>query len=124
MAISQKRKDDIIKALLVYPTIEEVAKATRVNKSTIYRLLNEDEAFRSDYNTARSEALKETARTLQTALTPAIKVLTDTIADEEVKPQIRLNAVDMLLRHFYKVEEVTNIEERLEALEQEKDDSM
>lgn len=117
MAISQKRKDDIIKALLVYPTIEEVAKATKVNKSTIYRLLNEDEAFRSDYNTARSEALKETARTLQTALTPAIKVLTGTIADEEVKPQIRLNAVDMLLRHFYKVEEVTNIEERLEALE-------
>ena len=117
MAISQKRKDDIIKALLTLPTIEDVAKQCGVNKSTIYRLLKKDEAFKHDYESARVEVLKETARALQMAMPSAIQVLTETITDKEQKPQIRLNAVDMLMRNFYKVEEVTNIEERLEALE-------
>lgn len=104
--------------------MEEVAKQCNVHKSTIYRLFKNDEAFKSDYNNARMEVLKESSRALQMAMPDAINVLVDTINDTEQKPQIRLNAIDMLMRHFYKVEEVTNIEERLEALEQEKDDSM
>ena len=44
--------------------------------------------------------------------------LVDILEDKEIKPQIRLNAVDMLLRHAYKQTELVDILTRIEALEE------
>lgn len=61
--------------------------------------------------------MKEAARSMQTNIAPALEVLKDIISDQEEKAQVKINAIDTFMRHFYRLEEITDIEARLETLE-------
>lgn len=54
---------------------------------------------------------------LQANINRAVTELVAIIEDDETAPQVRLNAIDMLLRHAYKQTEIVDILERLDVLE-------
>lgn len=61
--------------------------------------------------------LADNCHALQASMGKAIKELVAVIDDEDTSPQVRLNAIDMLLRHSYRLTEQVEIMERLEKLE-------
>ena len=65
--------------------------------------------------------LAENCHELQAHMSRAISELVEIIEDENTATQIRLNAIDMLLRHTYKQTEMVDILERLSALERIKE---
>lgn len=50
-------------------------------------------------------------------MSKAIEELVAVIDDDDTSPQVRLNAIDMLLRHSYRLTEQIEIMERLDKLE-------
>ena len=117
MSKKDKTKDRIIMGLLANVTVSETARATGISESTIYRYLRDVE-FRQEYEKKRIEMLKDNCHTLQANMNKAIYELVDIIGNDETSPQIRLNAIDMLLRHSYRLTEQCDILERLEKLEE------
>lgn len=116
MGKKEKTKDRIIAGLLANSTVSETAKAIGISESTIYRYLKSEE-FREEYEHKRIEMLSDNCHTLQANMNKAINELVDIIGCKDNSPQIKLNAIDMLLRHSYRLTEQCDILERLEKLE-------
>ena len=62
--------------------------------------------------------LEDNCHTLQSNMNKAINELVAIIDNKATSPQVRLNAIDMLLRHTYKQTEMIDILARLDALEE------
>lgn len=107
----------MIVALLNNVTVTAASKATGICEDTIYKYLRDPEFVR-EYDARRKAMLEDSCHTLQAKMSKAIDELVKIIENEETKPQIRLNAIDMLLRHAYKQTELVDILARLDALEE------
>jgi hypothetical protein len=109
--------EKIILALLSNPTVTDAAKELGVTPQTIYNRLRDD-SFRSLYAERRQQVLSENCYRLQGYVGDAIETLHDVVVDEMgTATQVRLNAADALLRHCYRLTELTDILQRLEKLE-------
>lgn len=106
-------------ALLQNVSVSATSKATGISEATIYKYLKDVE-FKEEYEAKRKEMMEDSCHTLQAKTGRAISELVEIIEDKEIKPQIRLNAIDMLLRHSYRMTEQFDILERLEKLEEMK----
>lgn len=111
-----KKKESVLDALVCTTTIAEASKKTGVARSTIYKYMK-DADFLEEYNNRRKVLLQENCRALQNEMKGAVKDLLQIRTDKTNSPQVRLNAIDMQLRHTYKLTEQCDILERLEALE-------
>jgi hypothetical protein len=107
----------LLVGLLQNITVSATAKATGISEATIYKYLN-DEEFCQEYEAKRRELLNDSCHTLQANMHMAVGELVSIIQDKSNKAQIRLNAIDMLLRHAYKQTELSDILDRLSALEE------
>lgn len=114
--MKEKTKDLIIAGLLTNTTVRATAQATGISEATIYRYLNDDK-FKKEYESRRRDMLVDNCHKLQANMGKAISELVDIIDSKETAPQVRLNAIDTLLRHTYKQTEIVDILTRLEALE-------
>ncbi len=114
--MKEKTKDLIIAGLLANTTVRATSQAIGVAESTIYRYLN-DEQFKKEYESKRRDMLVDNCHKLQANMGKAINELVEIIDSKDTAPQIRLNAIDTLLRHTYKQTEIVDILTRLEALE-------
>lgn len=114
--MKEKTRDRIITGLLANTSVRATSQATGISESTIYRYLK-DEGFRKEYEDRRREMMIENCHMLQANMGNAINELIDIINDSKTAPQIRLNAIDTLMRHAYKQTELVDILTRLEALE-------
>lgn len=109
--------EKIIAGLLSNPTVAEAAKSLGLTPQTIYNRLRDDD-FRVRYAEARQQVLTEDCYKLQSYLSAVIDQIYGVAIDETgTATQIRLNACDMLLRHCYRLTEITDILSRLEKLE-------
>lgn len=109
--------EKIIAGLLSNPTVAEAAKSLGLTPQTVYNRLRDD-AFRVRYAEARQQVLTEDCYKLQSYLSAVIDQIYGVAIDETgTATQIRLNACDMLLRHCYRLTEITDILSRLEKLE-------
>ncbi len=92
---NQKRA---IKALLQYPTIDQVAEAIGVNSRTIHRWLNEP-GFRLALSQAEGEAIDQVARRLLVLGDKAIDAIEDVLdcPDQEGASNKRLAALCCML---------------------------
>ena len=113
--MKDKTKDLIITGLLANTTVRNTSRATGISEATIYRYLG-DEQFKQEYEKRRMEMMIDNCHTLQANMGKAINELVDIIDSDKTSPQIRLNAIDMLLRHTYKQTELVDIIKRIEAL--------
>lgn len=95
----------------------EASKSIGVTPQTIYNKLRDDQ-FKARYAEARNQVLSEDCYKLQSYLSDAIDQIHDVAIDEMgTATQIRLNACDMLLRHCYRLTELTDVLTRIEKLE-------
>ena len=109
--------EKIITALLSNPSIKEAAKSINITPQTVYNRLRDD-SFKTRYAEARRQVLSEDCYRLQSYLADAIEQIHDVAIDEMgTATQIRLNACDMLLRHCYRLTELTDVLARIEKLE-------
>ena len=108
--------EKIIGALISNPSILDASKSLKITPQTIYNKLR-DADFREKYAEARREVLEQNCYILQSYLSDAIDQIHKVVVDDEASDQIRLNACDMLLRHCYRLTELTDILVRLEKVE-------
>lgn len=111
-----RTKELIIAGLLTNTTVRATAQATGISEATIYKYLK-DEGFKQEYEDRRRAMLEDNCHMLQANMNKAINELVAIIDDEDTAPQVRLNAIDMLLRHTYKQTELVDILSRLDVLE-------
>lgn len=114
--MKEKTKDIIIAGLLANTTVSATARATGISEATIYRYLSNEE-FKREYEDRRTSMLVDNCHKLQANMEKAINELVEIIDNKDTAPQIRLNAIDTLLRHTYKQTELVDILTRLDALE-------
>ena len=106
-----------IKALLKYPTIDQVAEAIGVNPRTVYRWLD-DPNFKAGLSQAEGAALDLATRRLLLLSDKAIDALESVLDDpaQEGAGNKRL-AAQAVLDHLLKLRELRNVEERIVNLE-------
>ena len=116
IARKSKTREKIIAGLLANTTVRATSQAVGISEATIYRYLK-DADFKQEYERKRREMMADNCHMLQASMNRAVTELVAIIEDDETAPQVRLNAIDMLLRHAYKQTEIVDILERLDALE-------
>lgn len=112
----RSKKDTVMIALLKYATVSEASRQTGIAPATIYRYLK-DENFKKEYEDKRIEMIMDSCKALQAGMSSSITELKRIIEDKEQSAQVHLNAIDMLLRHSYRMTEQCDILARIEALE-------
>ena len=112
----EKTRETILNGLLVNTTVRETSKAIGISEATIYRYLKED-GFKEEYEQRRRAMLEDNCHKLQASMAQAIDELIGVINDKEVGVQVKLNAIDMLLRHTQRLTDQIDIMNRIENLE-------
>jgi hypothetical protein len=105
-----------IAALLEHGSKTRAARAAKVNRSTLYRWLQEDAAFQAALAAATAAALKEFSTTLVRLADKAAQALEDAL-DKEQDIQYRLRAADIVTSKLLVVRELVDLEGRISALE-------
>ena len=95
---------------------EEIMKAAGIGKTRYYRL-KADPEFMRIVNERRGDIVRGAVMRMESFLTEDVERLQDIIRDEEVKPQVRVNAIQLLLTQFNNYKMLTDIQERVESLE-------
>lgn len=104
--------------MLANPTIRAASAACGVSETQIYRRLR-DLGFKERYDSARRELLDRATAVLQGRLAGAIEVMGEICQDTETAPQVRLNAADAIIRNSLKLTEISDVLQRLDALEEQ-----
>ena len=114
-----RKAEQAVAALLQFPTIPEAAKAAGVSERTLYGWLQE-EGFREQYRSARTEVVRHAVTMVQRASGEAVEVLRDVMNSPESPTSSRVSAAKTILELALKAVELEDLESRLEALAGEK----
>ena len=111
-----KNDEKILAALIANRSVPEAARAAGVSERTVYSRLADDD-FRAEYEQRRRCTLDTACKTLQSALTDAVDVLTNIMKDADTSPQSRITAARSVLEYGVKLTELTDLAARVAALE-------
>ena len=119
MADGQRKKaeDALLLALACGATVEAAGRQCGLSERTIYRRLREPD-FRQRLQDLRADMVQRTAGTLTAAATEAVRTLLD-LQKPAAPPPVRLGAAKAILEIGMKVREVAELEQRLQALEEQ-----
>ena len=106
-----------LEALLDGANIQDAAAAAGVNRKTLGRWLTEP-LFWKTYQLNSRHALELAARRLTGKLDMAVDMLASVMEDDEAPPGVRLRAAQQVIEGSLKLLDVTDIQERLAALEE------
>jgi hypothetical protein len=109
--------DLLLMTLACGATVEAAAQKAGVSRATVLRRLREPK-FQQRLQDFRSDMVKRTAGMLTAASMEAVKTLLD-LQKVSVPAAVRLGAARSVLEIGIKVREVSDLEERLSALEQQ-----
>ncbi len=111
-------------ALLTEPTLQDAAKATGVNRSTLYKWLQEP-GFQAAYRDARRQAVHRATARLQEISSEAVEVLREVMGDKAQQGAARVGAARLVLDFAARMTETEDlerrVEERLAAIEGQKE---
>lgn len=110
--------ETIIAAILEHGSIRAAAAALSCGERTIHTRMKKD-SFIQQYKTARAEGIKAATAKLQSRTAAAVDTLTEIMNDNNVSPQVRINAAAQVLCYAAKMTETTDIIERIEELERD-----
>ena len=106
-----------LEALLDGANIQDAAAAAGVNRKTLGRWLTEP-LFWKTYQLNSRRGLELAARRLTGKLDMAVDMLASVMEDDEAPPGVRLRAAQQVIEGSLKLLDVTDIQERLAALEE------
>lgn len=112
-----RRQRAVLPHLLTTPSLEEGCRKARVSKTTVYAWLKEP-AFQAEVKRLRQALVDEAFDRLKAGLTQAVDKLLE-LLHVEGQLGIQLRAAQTLLEYGTKAIELQEMENRLEALEQE-----
>lgn len=118
MARQRRSDEEIIAAILEAGSIRQAAASLGIQERTIYTRAKNKE-FKLLYLKARRDLLEDAAASLQAKTGEAIRVIYDLMKDEKVAAQTRLSCAESILRHAEKIADVSNLEAKINALEDE-----
>ncbi len=110
------RQRRLVELLLAGTTLTEAAQRLGVGRKTVYRWLQRP-AVQQALRELEQERWSELSRKLQHCASEAIDTLVD-LMRHAVTPSTRLRAATTLLELSIKVEQLVDLEQRIEALEQ------
>ena len=111
------RQQRAIESLLLGNSKGMAATAAGVTGATLSRWLREDADFRIQLSGLSDLALKDAAIRLKSTLDMSVEIMQETMQDPKVHASVRLRAADLAAGHAIKLLEVSDILERIEALE-------
>ena len=106
----------IVAALLSTATNREAALSVRLTEAQLYSRMKRPE-LREKLAEAKTKALELATAAAQGRTVEAVDTIAGVMRDSSVSAQTRLNAADALLRNAARLTEITDVLERLEALE-------
>jgi AcrR family transcriptional regulator len=116
----RRSADERLLALLACgATVEAAARQAGVSESTVYRRLA-DRDFRRRLQAVRADFVQRTAGTLTAAATEAVRTLLELLKPAS-PAAVRLGSARSVLELGMKVREVSDLEERMAALEERLD---
>ena len=89
-------------------TQRDAARAAGVSEKTMQRALK-DPDFKSELDARRKEVIDNTCIMLQSMLPQAVKTAVGIMDDEDVAPQVRLNAADTIMRYTMRLTELCDV---------------
>lgn len=95
---------------------DEIMQAAGIGKQKYYALKRDPEFIRL-VNERRGDIVRGAVMKMESFLTEDVELLQDIITDEEVRPQVRVNAIQLMLTQFNNYKMLTDIQERVENLE-------
>lgn len=93
-----------------------VADEVGLKRDGVYKRISTPQ-FKAMYNEANKQVLQEVIAAIQSGLTKGVDEVNEIIDDFSTPPQVKVNAVQMLLNAYCKYNELYTLTERVEALE-------
>lgn len=112
-----RKRDQLLNALMAFPTVTQAAQAAGVSRTRAYELMAEPE-FRDELNRAKRTTLEASTRYMQTAVSECVETLMGIVRDESNAPQVRINAAQVVLSNARAFTEAVDLVPRIEALEE------
>lgn len=109
-------REKILAALLTCSTKKEAASLAGVSVRTVHTYL-QDPDFAAEYMEAKKNLIRDAGDQIKRSLAPAIEALHTIATDPKAAKTARVNAARTLLEYGIKLDEHTDILDRLEALE-------
>lgn len=108
--------EEIIAAMLTHSTNRKAAEAVRLSDRAFYNRIRKP-SFQAKLAEEKARILESAANAARGHISDAVQVMAQVMADEENAPGVRIQAADGLIRNSLKLLEITDISQRLDALE-------
>lgn len=110
--------EDLIAAFLEYDKISDIMRATGLSRNTVTRY-RDDPQFQGILNQRRVQIIRRSVQKMQQSLADCVNVLNRIINDGDISPQIRVNAIQIMMSQCKSWTETADLAERVEALERQ-----
>lgn len=111
-----KQSERVIMAFVNNYAVADIAKEAAISKPTVYRLRG-DPDFMNIVSERKGEIIKATVARLRSNLTKNIDTLQSIIDDKQTSPQVRINAINVMLSQFKELAGTEELIDRIEHLE-------
>lgn len=118
MARKRVFTESMIAAFLEHDKISDIMRATSLSRNTVTRY-RDDPQFQDILNQRRVQVIRRSVQKMQQSLTDCVNVLNRIIADDSISPQIRVNAIQIMMSQCKSWTETADLAERVEALERQ-----
>lgn len=118
MARKRVFTEDLISAFLEYDKIADIMRATGLSRNTVTRY-RDDPQFQDILNQRRVQIIRRSVQKMQQSLTDCVNVLNRIINNDDISPQIRVNAIQIMMSQCKSWTETADLAERVEALERQ-----
>ena len=116
--MSKKYDERLINAFCQATKRDEIMRVARIGKIKYYNL-RADPDFMNAVNERRADIVKEAVLRMEGYISEDVGVLQEIIRDEETAPQIKVNAINLLMTQLANWRTAIDIEARLLALEEQ-----
>lgn len=114
---ASRKKEALICALLVEPTVDQAAKKVGIGTTTAFRWM-QDPLFQEGYREAKRQAVSQAISQLQRASAEAVNTLREIMNNIEAPSASRVTAARTVLDSALKAVELEDLAERIKKLEE------
>ena len=114
-------KEQALAALLTSTSMREAAGKCGLSERTLNEYVRTDPEFKKAYTAGRREIVRTAASEMQEAYLLAVNTLKEIAANKEHSAGVRIQAAGNILKYGIKLQEITDVSDRLDAIEERLD---